>query len=697
MRKLLRFLLTLTIILSNLVCGAVVTPVWAASCADVQFIFARGSGEALNGTSYRSWRENIEKLIQDSSLKYNFYELGTAPQYGAQYPAVAVGGSVAGLGHLVGAYVGAGQSFEFGKSVLTGRNELKAYLNQVSTACPTTRFVLGGYSQGAMLITGMLDEIDANKIIYITTFGDPKSYYPEGKGNRPDACYGRNLSNYRAYVSDCHAYEGVLGSYRPYQPAAYFNKLGAWCNGQDIMCSSGVQIADHTAYVSRGLYRNAANAIVQKLQQVWPTKFLPEQIVAPVATSPHDMAILLHGGNSDALVIAQYKLAISRLANQVFSLGGRVALYYYGDYLKSGYIRLCDFSCTAEEFSTQLGRITHLYSAVDEFNSGLQTAYHAMEELEWQIGATKSLVLLTNRAYTQVDRYGMTIKDVAELSLTIDPVNIYPITAATELVSVTPLAAATNGKAYTIDDHLRAVEEITGRPAAYLALEAYEGTVGETFTFDASTPRDVPNADIVRYDWDLDADGVFELQDAPAVVQKVYDTPKTGFIQVGVTDAQGYSSTMSAKLVVTAQAPPAAPNISSLTVEQEYPGSYILTFRTDANNVLVSVNDVLVGQLPGYAGQNTLRVDEVTKRTTVRLVPYNQSGRGEAASITFGLESEPDDNPDANLDPSQNPASIPTPSAPALPIKRPNSSLTTEAEAQKFIPKAPNTGISHES
>lgn len=696
MQKLLRILLTLALILGNSCLSASTAPAWATSCDDVQFIFARGSGEALGDVSEQSWRENIEAKVQGSELKYSFYELGTAPQNGAQYPAVAVSGSTAALGHLVGAYVSAGQSFEFGKSVLRGRNELKAYLSKVAATCPTTKFVLGGYSQGAMLITGMLDEIDANKIIYIATFGDPKSYYPEGKGNRPDACYGRNLSDYRAYVSDCHAYEGVLGSYRPYQPSAYLGKLGAWCNGQDIMCSSGLQTSDHTAYVARGLYHNATNIIAQKLQQAWPEKFAPEQTISPADTSPHDMAILLHGGNSDALVIVQYKLAVSRLANQVFSLGGRVALYYYGDYVKSKYIRLCDFSCTAEEFNTQLGRITHLYSAVDEFNSGLQTAYHAMEELEWQIGATKSLVLLTRRAYTPVDRYGLTVQDVAELSLTIDPVNIYPITEASELESVTPLATATNGKAYTIDQHQLAVAEITGRPAAYLALESYEGAVGETFTFDATTPQELPSTNIVRYDWDLDADGVFELQGAPAVVEKRYDAPKTGFIQVRVTDVNGYSSTMSARLVVSNQTS-ITPTISNLAVEQEYPTAYVLTFATNADNVLVTVNDVLVGRLTTYAGQNTLRIDEVTSQTTVRLVPYGQSGRGEAASITFGPETklEPDGSSASSSESSPNPAPTPVPSAPSLPIKRPAQNLVTETE--KFIPTAPNTGVNPEN
>lgn len=666
MQKFLRILSTFLVVLASCTVNLSTSATSGANCDDVQFIFARGSGESLNDTSYLSWQTAIAERLQASTLKYSFYELGSAPQGGAQYPAVAVAGSLGGFGNLLGAFVSAGQSFEFGKSVLAGRNELKARLKQVAGACPRTKFVLGGYSQGAMVISGALGEIDASKVIYVATFGDPKLYLPEGAGKRPAACRGQNLSNYRAYVTDCHAYEGVLGSYRPYQTTEYINKLGAWCNGQDLMCSSGYSIDDHTSYVGLGLYRHAASTIIDKVRQAFPHTFTNSDIVE-AETISHDMVILLHGGGGmNGLTLAQYKLAAQRLANQVYRSGGRVALYVYGDNNKWKPRQLCDFSCSVEDFNHQLAQITHQLSAVDYYNSALSSLHQVMLELPWQAGATKSAVVLTSQPYSPVDYNGRTVAEVAELSLSIDPVNVYTLTHTSNLDAVQPLSQATNGKVYAIEDATLAVTEIAGRPVATLALENYEGTVGETFTFDASSAESV-----VRYDWDLDADGYFELQNAQAVVQKSYNQPISGYIQVRVTDQRGYSSTMSAHLQVTSSASTPA-TITNLQVTALATNTYRLDFAATADTILVAVGDLPLGQL--QPGQTSLTINDVVERTTVRLIPYNSiTGRGEAVATEIGPEP-------------------PT----ALPVDTPPDTLpesTTHTQLATFIPKAPNTGI----
>ncbi len=668
------------------------------NCDDVQFIFARGSGESINDVSYASWQTALQERLQSSNLKYSFYELGSESQGGSQYPAVAVAGSLGGFGNLLGAFVSAGQSFEFGKSVLAGRNELKSRLKQVSGACPRTKFVLGGYSQGAMLLSGALNEIDPSKIIYIATFGDPKLYLPEGAGKRPDACRGKNLSNYRAYVTDCHAYEGVLGSYRPYQPEAYLNKLGTWCNGQDMMCSSGLSIHDHTSYVGLGLYRNTASVIISKVRQNFPQAF-SEQSADKFETTPHDMVILLHGGGMEGLTLAKYRLAAQRLANQVYSLGGRVALYVYGDNNKWNLRQLCDLSCSADEFNHQLAQITHRLSAVDYYNSALSSLHQAMSELNWQIGATKSAVLLTDQPYSKVDYDGRTVDEVANLSLSIDPVNIYTLTHANNLEAVRPLSSATNGKAYDIESVDLAITEISGRPMASLALENYEGIVGEEITFDASNNLD--SASIARYDWDLDADGTFELQNAPAIVHKTYQTLLSGYVQVRVTAKDGHSNTMSARIKIT-ESPAITATVSNLQVTKLSETSYRLDFETNAEKILVAVGDLPVGQLR-TAQQRHLTIDDVTARTTVRLIPYNSAGRGDSATAEIGPAIE---TPPTEVHPTEHPAEYPTEPQPnitensssstptntvisstRIPIKKPASAPAV------LIPKAPNTGV----
>jgi hypothetical protein len=63
-----------------------------------------------------------------------------------------------------------------------------------------------------------------------------------------------------------------------------------------------------------------------------------------------------------------------------------------------------------------------------------------MKSLNWKVGSTKSLVVLTDGGYLAPDRDGVTTKDVIALSKSIDPVNIYVITtypASGQFLSIT--------------------------------------------------------------------------------------------------------------------------------------------------------------------------------------------------------------------------------------------------------------------
>lgn len=681
MQRIWQILLDLVVVVGSCTLGPPSAAIATSSCSDVEFIFARGSDEPLGGPSQASWETALRRQLTGSSLKYSFYELGSEAYHGAQYPAVAVSGSIGGIGNLVGAYISSGESFAFARSVAEGRSELKAHIKAVGKVCPQTKFVLGGYSQGAMLISGVLEKLPAEKIIYIATFGDPKLYLPEGKGNHPPACRGKNLSNYRAYVSDCHAYEGVLGSYRPYQPADFYNKLGTWCNGEDIMCSSGFAIDDHTKYSQLGLYNNAASIIYSKLQQVYPGKIaINSETVKEI--SPHDLVIFWHAGiggwnNSD---IATYKMVAQRLINQTYSLGGRVAFYVYSESLHGLKYQLCNFSCTADELNQKFSKITSLLTSGSHYNCPFSLMRTAFNELEWQVGATKSVVVLSPSELDYHDHVDVTLEEIAQLSLEIDPINIYPIMSSSALKSGQALAAATNGKVYDIKDASFAVQEITQRPDAGIALEKYVGKVGEEFTFDATrNTNGQPLALARRYDWDLDADGVFELQDSTPVVSRSYAAPLEGYIQVRVTDDNGRSSTMSARLSVT-DATAVPPTITDVIVD-ELRESYRIRFQTNAKQVLVILNDAPLGIIQ-TSSFGLIKIKDVDYRTRLRLIPYdNSGGRGEAAEIEFGPLVEyqfefPDDE-------ENNGASSSTL----------GNESSTSAPHVKIIPTAPNTGV----
>ena len=405
----------------------------AESCPELKIIFVRGSGgKRWEDDNYYEFKRAIAEKMLKLGLSYDFLDL--------DYPAVGVG--LDNLWVTVGALVGAGDAYEFGDSVNAGVRELTRVVNNT---CPNSKFVVGGYSQGAMVISKALPSLNPAKIIYAATFGDPKIYLPEGAGIIPAACRGDNLSDYRVYVPDCRAYKGLLGSYQPYEPAGFGGKLGTWCNKFDIFCSSYFSVTDHVSYISDNLYEDASRMIAHKITAAFG---LDNEYV-----SPHDTAILIDSSSSMEPVINSFKNEALRLAKETFESGGRVALYDYRD-LDDPYepVARCNFeTCSMENFEELLEEIV-IAGGGDVPESLLSASVKVMHELKWRRGATKSLVVLTDAPYLSPDRDKTTVEDVVELSKRIDPVNMYIITDSTvakDYPEMAELAEATGGTVFT--------------------------------------------------------------------------------------------------------------------------------------------------------------------------------------------------------------------------------------------------------
>ena len=404
----------------------------ATSCPELRVVFARGSGAGRwDSSDYLSFKESLDKKLETTELDYQFIDL--------DYPAIGVG--IENIGVTVGAFVGGGETYEFGESINTGVNNLVGLIND---SCVATKYVLGGYSQGAMVISKALGKISSSKIIYAATFGDPKLYLPEGEGIIPAACKGENLSDYRIYVPDCQAYKGLLGALMPYESSEYVGKLGTWCNKRDIFCSSKFNISDHLGYEKDGLYEDASRLIFSTIT----TEFGIENHIS----SPHDTAFLIDATGSMDGMIDKYKLEAARLAEQTLSSGGRVALYTYRDLdeFDTALIKLCDFNeCnTIDSFKEKLGEIIP-EGGGDNPESLLYGAFNMMKTLKWKCGSTKSLVVLTDAGYHSPDLDGTSLDDVVKLSKSIDPVNFYIITNKENQEEYAGLAQQTDGAVET--------------------------------------------------------------------------------------------------------------------------------------------------------------------------------------------------------------------------------------------------------
>lgn len=408
--------------------------VQAGGCPDLRIVFARGSGgEQDTSSDYLEFRRTIEDKLATTNLDYEFTDL--------EYPAIGIGfENLSTTSTTLGAFFSGGEAYEFGESMWKGVENLKKIAADGS--CPNTKYVLGGYSQGAMVLLNTLSYFSPERLIYAATFGDPKIYLPEGEGLLPAACRGENLSDYRMYVPDCQAYKGILGAYIPYEPDAYKGKLGTWCNKRDILCSSRASILDHTGYVSDGLYEDASRVIFAKIAEAFG---LENRV-----SSPHDTAILIDSTGSMESMLEEYKAEALRLAKETLDSGGRVALFDYRD-LDDPYdlTQHCGFeNCTMEMFERELQSI-QADGGGDDAESLLSASFHTMETLNWKQGSTKSLVILTDANFLSPDRDGMTFDEVVALSKRIDPVNFYIITTAEYGPDYAELAAATDGRVVT--------------------------------------------------------------------------------------------------------------------------------------------------------------------------------------------------------------------------------------------------------
>lgn len=364
------------------------------NCPELRIVFARGSGgERWNDQNYLAFKSGIESYLVDTGISYEFLDL--------DYPAIGIGE----LSVLLGAYVGGGEAYAFGDSVNAGVTELTRVVNE---ECPNSKYVLGGYSQGAMATSKALRYLNADKVIYAATFGDPKIYLPEGAGVFPAACQNIGLSDYREYVPDCYAHLGLLGTYNPYRPENFIGKYGTWCNTYDIFCSSYLGISSHTSYVSDDLYADAGEKIFEKIREAFN---IPEE-----PKVEYDVVILTNG---NGLISNKwdYYSKVRSLALDTVNAGGRAAVYYFRDNDDGTYKygELCDFEGCDDAYEIQEVASSLPGASLTNESSALSAILKTMNEVGWRDEARKAIVVLSGNVFADPAKDGVGIDDVVRV------------------------------------------------------------------------------------------------------------------------------------------------------------------------------------------------------------------------------------------------------------------------------------------
>jgi cutinase len=186
----------------------------AAGCSDVEVVFARGTAEP-DGIG-REGQAFVDSLKGDLKGR-------TVGVYAVNYPA----------------------SYDFMQAA-AGADDASAHVQATAAACPGTKIVLGGYSQGAAVMDGIT--------------GDPGALF--GLGQPMPSEVVNHVAAVAVFGNPLNRFGGPLTALS----SLYGAKTIDLCNGADPVCSSGDDRPAHSLYVESGLTSQAATFAADRVK-----------------------------------------------------------------------------------------------------------------------------------------------------------------------------------------------------------------------------------------------------------------------------------------------------------------------------------------------------------------------------------------------------------------------------------------------
>ncbi|MET0474147.1 MAG: cutinase family protein [Mycobacterium sp.] len=186
----------------------------APKCSDVEVVFARGTAEPEGlGREGQAFVDSLKGDLTGRSVSV----------YAVNYPA----------------------SYDFMQAT-AGASDASAHVQATASACPSTKIVLGGYSQGAAVIDGIT--------------GDPAALYGLGQPMPPEVA--NHVAAVAVLGNPLNRFGGPLTALSP----LYGAKTIDLCNGADPVCSSGGDRPAHSLYVESGLTSQAASFAADRIK-----------------------------------------------------------------------------------------------------------------------------------------------------------------------------------------------------------------------------------------------------------------------------------------------------------------------------------------------------------------------------------------------------------------------------------------------
>jgi cutinase len=191
----------------------------ASGCSDVEVVFARGTDEPVGlGREGQAFVDSLKGDLRGKSVS----------AYAVNYPA----------------------SRDFIQAT-AGAIDASAHVQATVAACPSTKIVLGGYSQGAAVIDGIT--------------GDPAALYGLGQPMPPEVA--NHVAAVAVLGNPLNRFGGPLTALSP----LYGAKTVDLCNGADPVCSPGDDRPAHSQYIEAGLVSQAAAFAADRINAKVPS------------------------------------------------------------------------------------------------------------------------------------------------------------------------------------------------------------------------------------------------------------------------------------------------------------------------------------------------------------------------------------------------------------------------------------------
>ena len=617
-----------------------------SGCSDLLLVAARGSGQTLEvdrqSTSESSTFFGEIRKHTPSGLSIAEYRLGDPGYAGHQYP--AQGFSIP----LGAAKTALYFNKDYERSVVSGVDELKAFLKDRHSACPAEEWIIGGYSQGGEVVTKALRDLPRevrDQVGYAAVFGDP--LFDTG-----DDLLCRNGWWVRGNAKCVSIGARWAGSYDP--PSDMRGRFGSWCDWIDPVCASGLGWWAHNEYPKAAIPAAALEAVsTAGPQHHWTV----QNLELGSGSTGTDVMVVFDTTGSMGGYIDQAKEAARDLANKIMSKpNGRIGLVQFRDAGDSPERQLMT-GLTADPITFR-SAVDELYAAGggDTPEAQLSGMQLALDEADWRPGATKMLVVITDAPGHDPDPItGATRADVIKRANEIDPVGSFGVDVC---------------GCSDVKDFLNAVSENTGgtvidgtsglAPAldqAFAAASARPVVNLQSFTYaepDERVQLSVegsydPDSTITGYRWDLDGNGTFETDTSGPTVE--FDAGPEGERVVAamvVSDDGGTGtavSTLTVKSHWRAALTPDAPR--NLHAAESTPGTVHLSWSApagaDIDRYAVADASGPLASLPADVTTfDDVGVERGTERRySVRAVRNSLSGPAAETSIAVSPLSPP--------------------------------------------------------